>query len=327
MRHRKGETLTPREVAHRNTTRIPVKPWKNRLLVAATAPLLLAGCRTTGAKIAASAFTGAGDTFARDDDPELVRDAIPFALKTMESLLAAIPEDVDLLRTLTADFTQYAYAFVQQDADAAELAGRTAEAHAGRERARKLFLRARDYGLRGLDELYPGISHRLRAARDLGPALDRVKKKDVDLLYWTAAAWALAISDGKSDMQLVSELPAPVAMMRRGLALDESFGQGAFHEFFVTYEGGRSAADGGGPAVARKHLDRALELSGGKKLGPQLSFAETVLVQQQDRAAFETELRRIVAFDVDSAPEFRMANIIAQRRARVLLAHADDLFA
>jgi predicted anti-sigma-YlaC factor YlaD len=327
MRHRKGETLTPREVALRSTTRFPVKPWKNRLLVAATAPLLLLGCRTTGARIAASAFTGAGDTFARDDDPELVRDAIPFALKTMESLLATIPEDVDLLTTLTADFTQYAYGFVQQDADLAEMEGRTAEARAGRERARKLFLRAREYGLRGLDELYPGISDRLRSARDLAPALDRVKKKDVDLLYWTAAAWALAIADGKSDMRLVSELPAPVAMMRRGLALDESHRQGAFHEFFVTYEGGRSVADGGGPAVARAHLDRALALSGGKKLGVQLSWAETVLVQQQDRAAFEAELRRIVAFDVETAPQHRLANLIAQRRARVLLAHTDDLFA
>jgi predicted anti-sigma-YlaC factor YlaD len=304
-----------------------VKPWKNRLLAAAVAPLLLSGCRTTGARIAASAFTGAGPTFAQDDDPELVRDAVPFALKTMESLLATIPDDVGLMRTLAADFTQYTYAFVQQDADAAELAGRSAEAKAGRERARKLFLRAREYGLRGLDELYPGISSRLRSAQDLGPALDRVKKKDVDLLYWTAAAWALAITDGKSDMQLVSELPAPVAMMRRGLDLDEGFGQGAFHEFLLTYEGGRSVADGGGPVVARQHLERALALSGGNKLGPQLSWAETVLVQQQDRAAFEAELGRILAFDVDGAPEYRLANIIAQRRARVLLAHLDDLFA
>jgi predicted anti-sigma-YlaC factor YlaD len=304
-----------------------VKPWKNRLLAAAVAPLLLAGCRTTGAKIAASAFTGSGDTFARDNDPELVRDAVPFALKTMESLHATIPEDVDLLIALAANFTQYGFAFVDQDAAIAEMEGRHAEARAGHDRARKLFLRARDYGLRGLDELYPGISFRLLSARDLGPPLDRVKKKDAALLYWTAAAWALAISDGKSDMQLVSELPAPVAMMRRGLALDESYEQGAFHEFFVTYEGGRSLADGGGPAVAKKHLDRALALSGGKKLGVQLSFAETVLVQQQDRTAFEAELRRIVAFDVDSAPEHRLANIIAQRRARALLAHVDDLFA
>ncbi len=291
------------------------------------APLLLLGCATTGAKIAAGAFTSSGDTFARDDDPQLVRDAAPFALKTMESLLATIPDDVGLLRSLTSDFTQYAYAFVQQDADIAEMEGRTAEARADRDRARKLFLRARDYGLRGLDELYPGISFRLRAARDLGPALDRVKKKDADLLYWTAAAWALAISDGKSDMQLVSELPAPVAMMRRGLALDETFGQGAFHEFFITYEGGRSVAEGGGPAVARKHFERAMELSGGKKVGPRVAWAEAALVQEQDRAAFEAELREVLAFDVDSAPQYRLANLIAQQRARVLLARVDDLFA
>jgi predicted anti-sigma-YlaC factor YlaD len=52
-----------------------------------------------------------------------------------------------------------------------------------------------------------------------------------------------------------------------------------------------------------------------------------VLVQQQDRAAFEAELRRVIAFDADSAPEFRLANLLAQRRARALLAHVDDLFA
>jgi predicted anti-sigma-YlaC factor YlaD len=251
----------------------------------------------------------------------------PFALKTMESLLATIPDDVELLTALAANFTQYGYAFVDQDADLAELEGKTAEARAGHERARKLFLRARDYGLRGLEELYPGISARLLAARDLDPALARVKEKDADLLYWTAAAWALAISDGKSDMQLVSELPAPVAMMRRGLALAPTFEHGAFDEFFVTYEGGRKAADGGGPAVARLHLERAMALSGGKKLGVRVAWAETVLVQEQDRAAFEAELRRVIAFDADSAPEYRLANLIAQRRARALLAHLDDLFA
>jgi predicted anti-sigma-YlaC factor YlaD len=304
-----------------------VKPWKNRLLAAAFAPLLLAGCKTTGAKIAASAFTGSGDTFARDGDPELVRDAVPFALKTMESLLATIPDDVELLKALAANFTQYAYAFVQQDADLAEMQGRTAEAKAGRDRARKLFLRGRDYGMRALQELYPGLPAKLLAVRDLGPALGRVKKEDADVLYWTAAAWAMAISDGKSDMQLVSELPAPVAMMRRGLELDEAFGAGSFHEFFVTYEAGRSPADGGGPAVARKHYDRAMAISGGRKLGPRVSLAEGVLVQEQDRAAFEKLLNEVLAFDVDSAPEFRLANLIAQRRARALLANADDLFA
>jgi predicted anti-sigma-YlaC factor YlaD len=111
------------------------------------------------------------------------------------------------------------------------------------------------------------------------------------------------------------------------MALDPSFDHGAFQEFFVTYEGGRSAADGGGAAVAKTYLDRALQLSGGKKLGALVSYAESALVQQQDRAEFERVLQQVLAADVDAAPQFRLANVLAQRRARALLAHADDLFA
>jgi predicted anti-sigma-YlaC factor YlaD len=304
-----------------------VNTWKIRLLAAALAPLFLTGCRVAGARIAAGAFAGSGDVMARDDDPELVRGAIPFALKTMEGLLAEIPQDDGLLLSLTASFTQYSWAFVLQDADMAGMEGRAVEAREGHDRARKLFLRARDYGLRALELRYQGITSRLLSARDLAPALALLEARDVPLLYWTAAAWALAISNGKSDMQLVSQLPAPVAMMRRGLALDPTFDHGAFQEFFVTYEGGRSTADGGGAAAAKAYLDRALQLSGGRKLGPLVSYAESALVQKQDRAEFERVLQQVLAADVDAAPQFRLANILAQRRARALLAHADDLFA
>lgn len=322
-----GSRLTARQAAFRDNTRTPVNTWKIRLLAAALAPLLLTGCRTTGARIAAGAFAGSGDVMARDDDPELVRGAIPFALKTMEGLHAEIPEDDGLVLSLTSSYTQYTWAFVLQDADLAEMAGRSVEAREGHERARKLFLRARDYGLQGLEMRYKGITARLLSARGLEPALDLLEASDAPLLYWTAAAWALAIANGKSDMKLVSELPAPVAMMRRGMALAPMFDHGAFQEFFVTYEGGRSAADGGGPAVAKAYLDRAVQLSGGKKLGTLVSYAESVLVQQQNRAEFERVLQQVLAADVDAAPEFRLANVLAQRRARALLAHADDLFA
>jgi predicted anti-sigma-YlaC factor YlaD len=303
-----------------------VNTWKNRLLVVAFAPLFLAGCRYTGAKIAAGAFAGSGDVMAREDDPELVRAAVPFGLKTMDGLLAEIPDDDQLLGSLTSSYTQYAWAFVLQDADMDEMAGRSVQAREGHERAKKLFLRARDYGLRALEGRYKGITKKLLSARDLGPTLELLGPEDARLLYWTAAAWALAISNGKTDMGLVSELPAPVAMMRRGMALDDGFDHGAFQEFFVTYEGTRTPAEGGGAAAARAYLDRALQLSGGKKLGVQVSYAETVLVHQQNRAEFERVLQQVLAADVDAAPQFRLANVLAQRRARVLLDHADDIF-
>jgi predicted anti-sigma-YlaC factor YlaD len=295
-------------------------------LIAALAATTLPGCRTIAVRAAADAVASSGDTYARDDDPELVRQAIPFGLKTMEGLLAEQPEHVPLLLALASGFTQYGYAFVQADADAADLAGRLGQARAGRDRARRLYLRARDYGLRGLEARHRGLSGKLRSARDPTRALAVAGREDVPLLYWTASAWALAISNGKGDMALVAELPVPVAMMTRALGLDEAFDQGAIHEFFVAFDATRGAAEGGGRERAREHLDRALALSMNAKLGPRVSFAEGVLVQAQDRAEFTRVLEEVLRADPDAAPRHRLANVLAQRRARLLLDHADDLF-
>jgi predicted anti-sigma-YlaC factor YlaD len=127
-------------------------------------------------------------------------------------------------------------------------------------------------------------------------------------------------------MGLVAELPIPIAMMERALGLDEAWDDGALHEFFVAYDATRSAAEGGGPERAKAHLDRALALSMNKKLGPRVSYAEGVLVQKQDRAAFTRMLEDVVRADAGEVPRYRLANVLAQRRARALLAHADDLF-
>lgn len=275
---------------------------------------------------AANAAASTGSSYASDDDPELVRDAVPFGLKTMEGLLEEKPHHVGLLTALASGFTQYGYAFVQGDGDRADLEGRVDVARAGRDRARKLYLRARGYGLRGLDERRGGLARALGDGKDVRKALERAEKEDVPLLYWTASAWALAIANGKGDMALVAELPVPVAMMERALALDEAFGEGAIHEFFLAYDATRSAAEGGGEARARAHYERALALSMNKKLGPHVAWAEGVLVKRQDRAEFTRVLQLVVRANPGEVPRYRLANVLAQRRARALLEHADDLF-
>jgi len=272
---------------------------------------------------AVSAGSSSASTYASDDDPEMVRSSVPFGLKAMEGLLEEQPDHLGLLTALTSGYTQFAYAFVHQDADAADLEGRSAEARALRARGRRLYLRARDYGLRGLELGHPGLSARLLGARDLGPAMARLKKEDVPLVYWTAASWALAISASKEDMGIVAELPAPVAMMERSIQIDEAWGEGALHEFFVSYDATQGPA---GLARAREHLARAVELSRGRKLGPLVACAESVSVQAQDRDEFTRLLKRVLAADPGAPREHRLANGIAHRRARLLLAHADDLF-
>jgi len=271
---------------------------------------------------AADALASGGDAFARDDDPELVRDAIPFALKAMESLLAERPEHKGLLAALAKGFTQYAVAFVLQDAlEAGDPAARAE----GTDRARRLLLRAKGYGLRGLSAGRPGFESRLAA--DPAGAAALAGPEDVPLLYWTAAAWSVAVAHSPNDPALLADLPRCEALMRRALSLDEGHGSGAIHEYFIAFEGGRPAAMGGSAEKARRHFERAMELSGGKRVSPLVTYAETVSVRAQDRKGFLGLLDRALSFDArGTAPEHRMANLVAQRRARWLKGRADDLF-
>src|SRR5690349_5684795 len=120
----------------------------NRTTVVAVlaAVVVLQGCslKTMAVKTVANTLSDSGDVFSRDDDPELVRDAVPFALKLYESLLESVPRHQPLLVATCAGFTQYAYAFVETDAEALGQS-QYEEAKALRERALKLYLRGRDY--------------------------------------------------------------------------------------------------------------------------------------------------------------------------------------
>jgi predicted anti-sigma-YlaC factor YlaD len=297
-------------------------PPRFSILVLAACFLLACSPRSYIVSRMADAASSGGEVFARDDDPELVRDAVPFALKGMESLLDSRPDHKGLLTALCKGFTQYAAAFVRQDA---EEAGDLAVRREGMERARRLLLRARGYGVRGLSAGREGFAAELRV-NPVG-ASARVGAEDVPLLYWTGAAWSLALSTSPDDPSMLADLPRIEALMRRALALDERFHDGAVHEFFVAFEGGRPEAMGGSIEAARQHMARAMALSGGRKVSPLVTFAETVSVRTQDRKGFLDLLDRALAFDARSAaPEHRMANLVSQRRARWLKGRVDDLF-
>ena len=117
------------------------------------------------------------------------------------------------------------------------------------------------------------------------------------------------------------------ALARRALDLEEGYDYGSLHEFMITFEGSRSDTMGGSAARAREHFDRAVELSGGFRASPYLALAETVSVRNQDRSEFTALLEKSLAIDPDARPEWRLANLVMQRRARWLLGRADLLFA
>jgi predicted anti-sigma-YlaC factor YlaD len=270
----------------------------------------------------ADTLAASGDVFSADNDPELIRDAVPFSLKTVESLLASVPNHPGLLLSACSGFTQYGYAFVQMDAEAIEAKDYQASV-AGKERALKMYLRARDYCMRALELRHKGIRQQLE--RDPDKAFGWANVRDVPLLYWTGASWGAAISLGVDKPEVTIDLPAVRALMNEALRLDETYSRGAIHEALISLDA-LPEAIGGSPARARVHFDRALALSKGLSAGPYVTFAMGISVPAQNKAEFQELLDKAIAVDVDKEPSLRLANILAQRRARYLLSRISELF-
>lgn len=299
-------------------------PASGRVLAVVAVVALLPACsiRKTAVNKLGDALAETGSSFASDEDPELVGDAIPFGLKTMEALLAESPRHEGLLLGTCSGFVQYAFGWIQLEADYVEEDSLARATHM-RERARKMYLRALGYGLRGLEVDRPGIRDRL--SDDPVAALETMKKDDVPLLYWTAAAWAGAMSLKINDSEVSADQPIVDALARRALALDPSWEMGSIHEFFISWESGRSSI-GGSKERALEHYEEALRLSRGLKASPHVTYAESISVAEQDRAAFTSALEKALAVDATEPNDQRLVNILMHQRATWLLERVDEYF-
>ena len=189
------------------------------LIVVALSPLILSACsvKRTAVNIVGNALSGGGVVYASDDDPELIREAIPFGLKTFESLLAVSPDHKGLLLSAASGFSAYAY-MLQDEADQLDQTD-LSQARALRERARKLYLRGRDYALRRLELEHSNFIEFLKLDRT--SALAQTTEEDIPFLYWAGVSWAGALSAAKDDLTLIGDLPLAGALVHRVLELDE----------------------------------------------------------------------------------------------------------
>jgi len=270
------------------------------------------------------AMVSGNSVFETDDDLQLVGDALPFGLKLMESLLVQSPDHYGLLLAACKGFVLYSYAYVDYEAEITEEKDLD-EARAMRIRARKLYLRAAKNGFHALENFYPGFQAQLylepkKAVQRIGI---KKKERDLPLLYWSAAALGLAISVSRDDAALLARLPEVETMIDRGLELDETWENGSFHQFKIQLA---SAKIGGlDEELIRKHYERALELSEDRNAGLFVSYAEAVSVPNQDAQEFRALMDKALSIDPDEYPQNRLVNEIAQRKARWLLDHIDDL--
>jgi len=287
---------------------------------------LLSSCASLAVQAVSSVLTGSGDAnvFTTDDDTVLVGDALPFALKTYEALLQADPGNAKLALATARAFAGYAYAFVQIPAD--ELPVDQVDAQlAGHLRAKKLFLRARDYALRGLEIRHRGFQAALDGKSPTA-ALAMTNHDDIDYLYWAGASWLGAFSAEPFDFTLLITLPRALALLQQVEAWNDSYESGAVHEIFISFYAAAPAEMGGSQARARVEFARAVELSGGHSAGPYVALASSVSVADQNVAEFRDLLGKALAVDVNAVPADRLVNTINQQKAKWMLDHADRYF-
>lgn len=265
----------------------------------------------------------ATDVYLSENDPQLVREAFPFNLKTIEMLVQQSPDNPDLLTAAASGFALYSYAFILEDAERMAVKNISLSRPIFK-RARKLFERSRDYGLRALEANHAGFIKQFE--KDPAMAVNVLSVKDISAIYWTAASIAGAVTASQGDPILLIDLPKVGYLFEKAFELNPNWNDGALYSAMMKYELSRPDASAQSVDIARGYYQKALELSGGMDCSLYVSYAEAFSVRNQNREEFTTYINYALDVDVDAVPQKRLSNILAQDRANWLLQRIDELF-
>lgn len=254
-------------------------------------------------------------------DYEVAR-AVAFAqLGQLEGMHGLAPADEDGLFLLVRGWASATFAFIEDDMEQAEDAegGRDAFRY-HRARAVAGYARAIGYGISLLERRRPGFEAAKRNDETMGAWLAGFDDpaRDAPALFWTGYAWMARVHVSDEDPAAVAELFVGVAMMERVVALDPSFEHGMARALLGAYHARSAMAE---LDAAKRDLDAALAVSGGRFHMVKLLHASTYLCVTSDRDGYVRVLSEIEAAG-DVLPEQRLSNAIAARRARRYLGAA-----
>lgn len=286
--------------------------------------ILIIGCSPK--RLLLKQFDGVFDSieyvYLTDDDPQLVKEAFPFNLKIIEILLDQDPDNREMLLTALSSFTMYSYGFLMEDAERLSLE----DYKAGKElydRANKLFKRALQYGLRGMELEYPEFAIWLEQREiDKNPFVE----EDITYLYWYSAALGGLISSSHGNPIYVVDLPKVGWLLEKSIELDGAWNNGALYSAMISFTMSRPDAVENREQVARNYFDKAVKASSGKDCSVFVRFAESVCIKNQNKYEFIEKLNYVLNFNIESVKELRLTNTMAQSRAKWLMERIDELF-
>lgn len=287
--------------------------------------LLVVSCsisKLTTRKLTDSLAQGSGLAFTSDDDPELIADALPFTIKLYESLLEKDSTNAALYLATSKLLCLYSQYFVAAPMDT--ISDPVQRKVIGK-RAKKLFLRARDYALTSIDILKPGTENAFLKG-NIDSTIATVSQSDTSALFWTSVAWLGAIGSDKSDLSLAMGIKKPLTITRKLIAMNPTFYQGMAHELMGIVSVNIPKSLGGSPDTAAYYFSKAIQLSDSSRVSAFVLYATLVAAKTKNKELYVSLLERANSIPVDSYPSLRLQNSIYQQKTRLLLKNVNEVF-
>lgn len=248
---------------------------------------------------------------AKQTDLALIRQGTPAYLLLLDGMIEAYPKERRLLLAGAEAYCLYAGAFPDPE---------------NPEATRKLYLKGKQYALQAMRRPQEFLSVLSQPYAVLEDYVRHFTRKDVPVVFWFASCWAGWISVTTDSVQAIADLPRVVLLMERVIELDETVNYGGAHLFMGVYKSAKPKAFGGDPEEARRHFERALEISKGDFLMAYVYYAENYARKTFQRELFVSLLERALETPADRVPELTLTNTIAKDRAKELLSHTEEYF-
>jgi hypothetical protein len=156
-------------------------------------------------------------------------------------------------------------------------------------------------------------------------ALAAAPEQNIAGWYALAAAWVGYLQANSEDWGAIADLPKIQALLERVVEVDATHARGMPLVYLGVLNSLRPEAIGGKPALGRSHFEAAIAQSGGRNL-----YAKTLMAEYYARLMFDQELHDRLLVEVLAAdpaePGFTLMNVLAQERARQLVASGPDYF-
>lgn len=243
------------------------------------------------------------------DDPETIKKGVPAYLILISSMIKGDPENVGLLEAGAQLYGAYASGFTDSEESKKALANR-AFSYA----SRAMCIRNQEFC--DVEKLSYFEFEKLLAS---------IEKNQAEYLFIFVSSWAGVIDANSSDWNAVAELPKIKVGIQRVLDLDETVSNGNAHLYMAIMDSLLPPALGGKPDLAKKHFERAIEISQSHNLMAKVLYAEKYARMLFDRELHDKLLQQVI--DADTGPENQiLVNILAKQKAAELLLSADDYF-